>query len=77
MIKFKKSVLYEIERYPNFCEECPAYSEHRYRCHNECGTVSDCELGYMAGRDMRDYNGKRFFIGCGMRHDKRVVIKED
>lgn len=74
MIKFNKTVSYQIERYPNCCAECPAYLEHPYQCHNERGWEGDCSLGYMTGADMRDYNSRRLYGGCRIRNDERVTL---
>ena len=54
-IKYKKNVSYEMERYPENCKECPCFSTTPYRCMNECGEEGHCELGYMDGKDMRDF----------------------
>ena len=70
MIKFE----IKIERYPESCKECPAYSEYPYSCHNERGWEADCSLGYMVGFDMRDYNSNRLFCGCRIRKDNRVTL---
>ena len=75
-IKYKKKVLYEMERYPENCKECPCFSTTPYRCMNECGEEGHCELGYMNGKDMRDFYGKIRFKECGIEDDIRVSIME-
>lgn len=77
MIKFKKIVSFQIERYPDYCAECPAYFERPYQCHNERGMEGDCALGYMASNDMRDYNSRCLFGGCKIREDDLVTLMED
>lgn len=39
---------------PTSCSECKHYKTREYRCHNEVGLESCCDLGYMQGYDMRD-----------------------
>jgi len=74
MIKYK--VCYEMERYPEKCRECPAFSTSPYICHNESGEEADCQLGYMDGQDMRDFSGYRRHSKCKIEQDKRVTISE-
>lgn len=73
-IKYKKNVSYEMERYPEKCKECPCFSTTPYRCMNECGEEGHCELGYMDGKDMRDFYGRIKFKECGIEKDARVVL---
>ena len=49
MIKYKKLIALELEKYPTKCSECPMFHTSRYQCHNESGIEGDCELGYMNG----------------------------
>lgn len=72
-IKCKKTVSYEMERYPESCRECPCFSTTQYHCMNECGDEAHCELGYMH-RDMRDFYGNVKFKGCGIENDERVTL---
>lgn len=37
MIKCKKLIALELEKYPTKCNECPMFHTSRYQCHNECG----------------------------------------
>lgn len=55
MIKYKKLIALELEKYPAKCNDCPMFYTTRYQCHNECGIEGHCELGYMDGYDMRDF----------------------
>ena len=73
-IKYKKKVSYEMERYPEKCEECPCFSTTPYRCMNECGEEGHCELGYMDRKDMRDFYGKIRFKDCRIENDERVTL---
>ena len=73
-IKYKKKVSYEMERYPEKCEECPCFSTTPYRCMNECGEEGHCELGYMNRKDMRDFYGKIRFKDCRIENDERVAL---
>lgn len=77
MVKHRKIVAYYLDRYPKYCKECPAFSCSPYRCHNEVGMVADCELGYMAGRDMRDFTGTWLFDDCRIWRDNRVTVKSE
>jgi len=76
MIKCKKTVCYELSKYPEKCKECPAFSTSPYACQNERGEVAHCELGYMAGQDMRDFSGYKKYSRCRIEQDKRVIINE-
>jgi hypothetical protein len=76
MVKHKKSISYEMERYPNTCDECPAFRLFPYQCHNEYGMEASCELGFMRGKDMRDFNGRTRFKDCWIELSKRVTITE-
>ena len=76
MIKCKKYITYEIERYPEYCKECPAFEQTPYSCHNERGMEADCELWYMSGADMRDFTGNLKYDKCKIETDeRRKVIK--
>lgn len=75
-MKVKCKLKWVLERKPEFCGECPAFSLHEYQCHNERGYVASCALGYMAGHDMRDYGGGRLFPGCNIENDSDVTIGE-
>lgn len=74
MIKYKKHITYEMERYPEKCKECPAFRQTPYTCHNERGMEAHCELGFMDGKDMRDFNGNERLSNCYIRFDSRVKI---
>lgn len=76
-IKYRKKVLYEMERYPERCKDCPCFSTTPYRCMNECGDEGHCELGYMDGKDMRDFYGRIKFKNCGIENDTRVTLMKD
>lgn len=76
MVKYKKHITYEIERYPDRCNECPAFKQTPYSCHNERGMEAHCELGYMNGKDMRDFDGRTKFKECWIGIDKRVVLMD-
>lgn len=73
-MKYKKTITYEIEHYPKRCNECPAFRQTPYVCHNERGIEADCELGYMNGSDMRDFYGRVKFSGCCIEDDERVTV---
>lgn len=75
-IEFKKEVHYTMNRYPENCGECPAFSTSAYQCHNERGWEGHCDLGYMKGFDMRDFTGGQLFRCCMIKADKRVVIAD-
>lgn len=76
MIKYKKLIALELEKYPTKCSECPMFYTSRYQCHNESGIEGDCELGYMNGYDMRDFDGWCLFKSCNIKNDPRVKIVE-
>ena len=76
MIKYKKLIALELEKYPTKCSECPMFHTSRYQCHNESGIEGDCELGYMNGYDMRDFDGWCLFKSCNIKNDPRVKIVE-
>ena len=73
-IKHKKFVSYIMERYPNTCEECPAFKQTPYQCHYERGLEAHCELGFMSGHDMRDFSGKTKFSNCNIEKSCHVAI---
>ena len=77
MIKYKKLIALELEKYPAKCNDCPMFYTTRYQCHNECGIEGHCELGYMDGYDMRDFYGDELFELCNIKNDSRVRIVED
>ena len=77
MIKYKKLIAIELEKYPTKCSECPMFSTSNYQCHNESGVEGYCELGYMDNCDMRDFNGWCLFRSCNIKNDPRVRIVED
>ena len=77
MIKYKKLIALELEKYPAKCNDCPMFYTTRYQCHNECGIEGYCELGYMDGYDMRDFYGDGLFELCNIKNDSRVRIVED
>jgi hypothetical protein len=77
MIKYKKLIALELEKYPAKCNDCPMFYTTRYQCHNECGIEGHCELGYMDGYDMRDFYGDGLFELCNIKNDSRVRIVED
>lgn len=74
MIKFKKTVSYIMERYPEKCNECPCFSTRQYSCMNERGVEGRCEFGYMSRCDMRDFEGRTKFSKCQIGNDARVTI---
>lgn len=73
-IKYKKHISYEIERYPERCNECPAFKRQPYSCHSERGMEAVCELGYMNGKDTRDFMGSVICPDCNIEHDNRVTV---
>ena len=77
MIKYKKLIALELEKYPAKCNDCPMFYTTRYQCHNECGIEGHCELCYMDGYDMRDFYGDVLFELCNIKNDSRVRIAED
>lgn len=55
IIAFSKRAKKEnTNKIPASCSECKHYSTREYRCHNEVGLESCCDLGFMNGHDMRD-----------------------
>lgn len=78
MIKYKNTISFEIERYPEYCKECPMFREKPYQCHNERGMEAGCILGYMDQYDMRDFYGDVLFDKCGIKENPNVsIIKEN
>lgn len=77
MIKYKKLIALELEKYPTKCSECPMFHTSRYQCHSEFGDEGHCELGYMDNYDMRDFNGWCLFKPCNIKNDPRVRIVEE
>ena len=69
---------YEIDDYPDICEDCPFLLSYTYQCHNETGIAYSCRLGYMHGSDTRDYpvNKKRWDF-CKIEHDPRIYLPEE
>lgn len=74
-IKCKKHITYEMERYPEKCSECPAFSQTPYSCMNERGMEAHCELGFMCG-DMRDFYGNIRYPDCKIEKTANVVINK-
>ena len=74
MIKCKKEVFYQLERYPQKCAECPCLRTSNYQCQNERGIVTGCELGYMDGFETRDYNTSKRFFNCDIENNKNVSL---
>lgn len=74
MINHTIRTIIEMERYPRFCKECPAFHTHPYTCHNERGLEATCTLGYMTGHDMRDFYGDTCFSGCEIETNPDVTI---
>lgn len=64
MVKYKKRIFYELERYPRKCKECPAFSKREFRCHNEVGYEGVCEFGFFKNADMRDFTGNTLSELC-------------
>jgi hypothetical protein len=73
-IKHRMKISYEMERYPERCNECPCFSMTPYSCMNERGHEGHCKLGYMGGHDMRDFSGRIKFKKCNIENDERVKI---
>ena len=76
MVKHKKYIKYEMQRYPEKCKECPAFKRTPYSCHNERGVEGGCELGYMNGKDMRDFTGNIRFSNCNIENNEKVIINK-
>lgn len=74
-IKCKKTIIVEMERYPNNCKECPMFHTTSYSCHNERGTEGHCDLGYMSNCDMRDFYGNQLFYKCDIQNNKNITVK--
>lgn len=72
-VRHKKTILLELERYPNNCGECPAFKQVPYQCHNERGLEANCEFGYMSG-DMRDFSGRTLYTYCALKFNKNVTL---
>lgn len=77
MIKYRQTILLELERYPERCNECPMFATTPYQCHNERGMEAVCLLGYMDNDDMRDFYGNILFAKCGIKNDPNVTIKKE
>lgn len=77
MIKYKKRIVLELERYPETCKECPMFHTRLYECHNERGVEGRCDLGYMDGYDMRDFDGWCLFQPCDIKNNPDVNIMGD
>ena len=75
MIKYRQTILLELERYPENCRECPMFTMIPYQCHNERGMEGSCRLGYMDGYDMRDFHGYALFAKCNIKKDPNVTIE--
>lgn len=66
-----------VDRYPNYCAECPMYYQEEYICHNERGVEANCKLGYMDGFDTRDWSGNfSVFHNCKAIVDGKMVLKK-
>ena len=63
MIKYRETILLELERYPEKC--------------NERGMEARCLLGYMDNEDMRDYSGAELFAKCGIKSNPNVSIRKE
>ena len=74
MIKYKKRIILELERYPETCKECPMFYTMPYECHNERGVEGRCDLGYMDDCDMRDFDGWCLFHLCDIKNNSDVTI---
>ena len=68
-------ITYTMNRYPERCEECPAFYTRSYQCHNERGVEGHCKLGFMSG-DMRDFDGRKLYKNCSIRNSDNVKIDE-
>jgi hypothetical protein len=77
MIKYRGIILFELERYPEKCNECPMFTRAPYQCHNERGMEARCLLGYMDNEDMRDYSGAELFAKCGIKSNPNVSIRKE
>lgn len=77
MINHKHILFLELERYPEYCEECPMFCKEPYQCHNERGMKAGCSFGYMDNYDMRDFYGDILFDKCRIKDNPNVsIIKE-
>ena len=76
MIKYRKHITFEMERYPEKCNECPAFTQKPYSCMNERGMEAGCELGFMCGHDMSDFSGRTRFLDCDIEKSPKVVINK-
>ena len=72
-MKYKKTVSYELERYPEKCKECPCFSTQMYKDWYDYDLVAKCDLGYM-DYDMRGFDGDKLFKDCNIRKDSRVTL---
>lgn len=75
-IKCIKTTFYQMERYPEKCNECPAFKQTPYSCHNERGMQGGCELGYMNRLDTRDFSGSIKIPTCDIENNPRVSINK-
>ncbi len=73
-ITCRKTTHYEMNRYPEYCAECPAFSTTVYSCYEGQGTEGHCELGCFVGSDMRDFDGGKLFEGCDMMSNPNVTV---
>ena len=74
MIKYKKKIILELERYPKICKECPMFHLTQYECCNERGNEGHCDFGYMKGHDMREFKGESLFKDCSIQNNPDVTI---
>lgn len=77
MIKYRQTILLELEQYPEKCDECPMFYKSPYICHNERGIEAGCRLGYMDDEDMRDFYGSTLFFKCGIKNNPNVSIRKE
>lgn len=75
-LKHTIRTIFEMERYPKCCAECPAFRTEEYQCHNERGEVGVCLLGYMEHSDTRDFYGRTRFEKCKIEENPNVTIVE-
>lgn len=77
MIKHRETILLELERYPEECDECPMFYKTPYICHNERGMEAGCRLGYMDDEDMRDFYGRTLFVKCDIKNNPNVSVRKE
>lgn len=76
MIKHIEEIKVTVERYPNYCDECPMFYQTEYKHHGKRLQEAHCKLGYMEGFDTIDFSGRSLFRGCFAVDDGKMILEE-